>query len=465
MTSPTSTPTPSLSLLTVTVSISLSLSGLACSMTGTGVTETTDATSASTSTTGTTAAETETVGGSESDATTDPTTAGLKCGNNQIDPGEVCDGDDLGGESCESLGDPYIGGDLSCAPSCDAFDASSCQVDAEAAQIKINELLAKGADSGPYADMGDIIELYNAGGASADLSGWKISDELDFPDDKTYVFPEGTTLASGAWLVLVAYDDMTMTGDFPFGISSSNEETLQLANASGMVVDSVNFDGALAEVSLCRIADGEDNWVLCLQTPGEANVEDNVVPVICGDGKIEGEEQCDGDALDGKTCVDVGDFDGGTLGCADSCAFDTSGCTSPLELVLNELSSSDLDPIELLNAGDAAVDLSGWVLTDDVTDPYDPELDDKKLVFVDGTSIAGGAYLVIEKGDVDGLHPFGLGGGGDTVRLMNADLELVDSVTYGDAEAEVSYCRLPNGPGGAWTAGCVATFGDANEGP
>ncbi len=80
-------------------------------------------------------------------------------------------------------------------------------------------------------------------------------------------------------------------------------------------------------------------------------------------------------------------------------------------------------------------------------------------------SIAAGEYLVVEKGDVEGQHPFGLGGGGDTVRLFNGDLELVDSVTYGDAEAEVSYCRAPDGPGGEWTVGCVATFGGENEAP
>ena len=148
-----------------------------------------------------------------------------------------------------------------------------------------------------------------------------------------------------------------------------------------------------------------------------------------------------------------------------ACTFDTTGCVSEMALVLNELSSADTDPIELYNAGDAPVDLSGWILTDDPTDPYDPDVDDKELVFADGASIAAGAFLVIDKGDLAGQHPFGLGGGGDTVRLFNADLELVDSVTYGDTEADISYCRVPDGPDGEWMAGCAATFGDPNQGP
>jgi len=46
------------------------------------------------------------------------------CGNDQLDDGEDCDGDLLGGSSCESLGWGYTGGDLAC-DSC-AFDDSGC---------------------------------------------------------------------------------------------------------------------------------------------------------------------------------------------------------------------------------------------------------------------------------------------------------------------------------------------------
>lgn len=48
------------------------------------------------------------------------------CGNNIKEPGEDCDGSDLGGETCESLGG-YIGGNLSCS-GC-SYDTSNCEVD------------------------------------------------------------------------------------------------------------------------------------------------------------------------------------------------------------------------------------------------------------------------------------------------------------------------------------------------
>ncbi|MGC4115606.1 MAG: hypothetical protein QM765_13575 [Myxococcales bacterium] len=46
----------------------------------------------------------------------------------------------------------------------------------------------------------------------------------------------------------------------------------------------------------------------------------------CGNGTIDGNEQCDGDALNSKTCVTEG-FGGGNLGCKSNCTFNFSNCT------------------------------------------------------------------------------------------------------------------------------------------
>jgi alpha-tubulin suppressor-like RCC1 family protein len=48
-----------------------------------------------------------------------------QCGDNSLDQGEACDGPQLGGETCLSLG--YHGGQLVCASDCQ-FDISSCEV-------------------------------------------------------------------------------------------------------------------------------------------------------------------------------------------------------------------------------------------------------------------------------------------------------------------------------------------------
>ena len=48
---------------------------------------------------------------------------------------------------------------------------------------------------------------------------------------------------------------------------------------------------------------------------------------VCGDGILDVGEQCDGTNLNGHTCVTRG-FGGGELGCSSLCRFDTSGCTN-----------------------------------------------------------------------------------------------------------------------------------------
>ena len=53
-------------------------------------------------------------------ATPDPV-----CGNGVIEAGEVCDGSDLGGQTCDALLG-CVGGILLCSPSCDAFDTTLC---------------------------------------------------------------------------------------------------------------------------------------------------------------------------------------------------------------------------------------------------------------------------------------------------------------------------------------------------
>lgn len=46
----------------------------------------------------------------------------------------------------------------------------------------------------------------------------------------------------------------------------------------------------------------------------------------CGNGVVEGTEECDGEALNNKTCANIPGFSGGTLACTASCTYDTANC-------------------------------------------------------------------------------------------------------------------------------------------
>jgi len=407
-------------------------------------------------------ATTESAGSESSDTSSGESTTptgGAACGDDRRGGDEVCDGADLGDRQCADF-EGLVGGGLACAADCSDFDVSGCEVDPLAARVVLNEVASKGVQAGPWADMGDAIELYNAGGADADLTGWKLSDDPSFPLDKTYVFAPGSTLAGGAYLVLVEVDEVTLVGELPFGISASNEETLTLANASDVIADQLILQGADAVVSYCRLPDGTGAWQACDQTFGGANA---AVSATCGDGVVGPGEACDGAALGGQTCAGLGlGFTGGALGCAADCRVDASQCTSDSAVTINELESSD-DKIELHNSGGSATDISGWILTDETVGPgYDPAADAEKLVFSPGSSLAAQEFLVVAKGALPGQHPFGLASEGDTVSLLRPDLTVAAQVQYGDQSAAISFCRLPDGPAGAWTAGCTPTFGATN---
>lgn len=54
-------------------------------------------------------------------------------------------------------------------------------------------------------------------------------------------------------------------------------------------------------------------------------VTGSVKIAICGDGVIEGPEDCEREDLNGETCESLG-YQSGTLSCDIACDFDTSGC-------------------------------------------------------------------------------------------------------------------------------------------
>jgi hypothetical protein len=104
------------------------------------------------------------------------------------------------------------------------------------------------------------------------------------------------------------------------------------------------------------------------------------------------------------------------------------------------------DWFELYNTGDAPVDLSGFTLTDDLSDP-------DRFTIPQGTvSPAGGFLLVWADGETyqnapgADLHAsFRLSADGETVALVSPDGRAVDAVTFGPQSPGVSEGRQPDG--------------------
>jgi hypothetical protein len=121
--------------------------------------------------------------------------------------------------------------------------------------------------------------------------------------------------------------------------------------------------------------------------------------------------------------------------------------------VINEVTSNGADLVELLNIGGAPVDLTDWLFADDQF----PDEPNRPEVISGAPVLQPGSYFVLIKGT---HHGIGLGGEGDAAQLLRPDRSVADSTSWGNNEAEISWCRSPNGTG--QFAQCSPTFGAAN---
>ena len=196
------------------------------------------------------------------------------CGDDSLDPGEDCDGALLNGQTCVSL--EYDAGTLACSPSC-TFDASGCQ------SFACGNGVIDGADECDGAALGGqtcVTQSFDGGNLSCSMG-------CTFDTSDCYVCGDGNI-------------DM---GEQCDGANIGG------ANCSAFVMpgDTVSGGAPSCDAPTCQLTEGTCTF--------------------CGDGMIEGAESCETGNLGGATCQSLGmGFDGGTLSCMN-CAFNTGGCT------------------------------------------------------------------------------------------------------------------------------------------
>lgn len=277
--------------------------------------------------------------------------------------------------------------------------------------LRINEILARN-DSAVAAEgrHPDLIEIYNAGSATVDLTGMSISDSLDTP--QKYVFPYQTLLAPGQFLVLYCDSEATPAGHhLGFTLKQDGDDVCLFA-ASGELLDSVTFGLQVADLSLGRLADG--TWGLTRPTFGSVNV-----------------------------AQPLGD---------------------PRALRINEwLAAAQAvypdDFLELHNTDSLPVALGGLYLTDI------PDGAPGRHLIADLSFIAANGYTVFRADGNTSAGPehlaFSLADECGEVALLDADWNEIDSVVYAMQHLDVSQGRSPNGSTNIMAL-ALATPGAAN---
>lgn len=124
-------------------------------------------------------------------------------------------------------------------------------------------------------------------------------------------------------------------------------------------------------------------------------------------------------------------------------------------LTINEVVSSNsaslIDPeygspdwVELYNPSSVSVDISGYFLSDDVTEIT-------KYTFPEGTVIMGGGCIVVycsrDAAASEGRHaaPFNISAGGETLFLADSDRRVISKVEVPQLAQDISYCRKSDG--------------------
>lgn len=299
-------------------------------------------------------------------------------------------------------------------------------------QVWVNELVANNT-SGLLNTSGGRspwIELYNSSSATANLSGLYLTDNTSALSK--WAFPPNTTIAPKQFLVVRADGDTAQSTPAELHTNFRLNPTNGFAALAGLqggqqvVYDYLSYNGLAADHSFGAYPDGQavHRQIFSLTTPGATN-----------------------NATGPSLAVVINEW----------MAANTS-------TVLDPLTKKYDDWFELYNGGTTMADLSGYTLTDSLTNA-------SQITIPNGVQIPAGAYLLVW---ADGeattltngqLHvKFKLAQSGEEIGLFTPSGVLVDGVTFGAQTNDVSEGRIPNGASGPYSFMVTATPGAANIG-
>lgn len=293
------------------------------------------------------------------------------------------------------------------------------------------------AEGSVDGDAFEFIELKNVGADTVDLSGVRCVDGID------YTFAVGTRLEPGRWVVLVSdaeafarrYPGVAVGGVYQ-GRLSNGGERVALVHATGAPLMELTYG---AESPWPPAADGQGFSLVPVDPNGPAS----------------------GLASAWRTSARIG----GSPGAEDPVL------SVPVIQVSEVLAHTDppqWDAVELFNPGTAPVEIGGWFLTDERSNP-------RKYRIPDGTRIPSGGHWVVDETRFNavalGTNAFRLDSHGDSLWLYSADAAgnltgYSDGLSFGATPNGVSLGRHTNSVGELqWVLQSAPTLGSTNARP
>jgi hypothetical protein len=312
--------------------------------------------------------------------------------------------------------------------------------------IRVTEIMYRPKDPGTFGDEDEFefIELKNTGAAPVDLSGCSF-------DGIEYCFRPGTIVPAAGFVVLVRngiafanrYPGVPYHAVYWRGLSNTGDK-LRLMNSDGSNIIELEYDH-------------EPPWPLGADGIGYSLVN-----------RSPEEDPAIVDYWRASTNV------GGSPGADDPAP--SYGIGLVINEVLTKTNTPFEDAIEIHNPTAEAIEISGWYLSDNASDPLlaNPRDALKKYRFSASTMVPAGGYLVIYEAQfnpaaatANALVPFALSQDGDQVYLSSADSAgtLTGNIVgqkFGAAENNVAFGRHATSSAVAFSRLVSATFGASN---
>lgn len=126
----------------------------------------------------------------------------------------------------------------------------------------------------PDFNPSDFIEIYNSSAQTWDLSGWGLSDNINWP--RKWTFPQGTSISPGEYKVILCDKFMGANTNVArlrasFGLKRAGSEMITLADATGRVIDRLFMPEIPTDISYGRTLGSNGFFYYDAPTPGAAN--------------------------------------------------------------------------------------------------------------------------------------------------------------------------------------------------
>jgi len=302
----------------------------------------------------------------------------------------------------------------------------------------------------PLGTYSDYVELYNRSNSDMDLFGYGLTDD----EISLWMFPSESIIRAHDYLVVWCMKDDPTNGEGYLRIKSddgteskilitdfalSKNDVLRFVDPSGTAIATVDLNGFYAgqkgSANAYGVGDGTQNetvavggnafaynesgeWLLMKPTPGFPNTEE-------GWNAYNASHQTKSETGVAETV---------------SCPVRVTEFMASNGTAHKAPDGTYCDWIELYNSGSTAFDLSGYSLSDDVTNP-------KKFTFPQGTKLDAYSYLVLYHTEkpVTGVSSFDFGlssqGGETLIFTTNNDL-IVDLIDFGVQQKNCSYAKI-----------------------